>query len=418
MQEEAKQRSRFALQTVRAGREMARNGEIITAIGLVDLARHYQLDMDTLTEHLSDLSGTTPGNLVPEVSQFLKLEVGAALGLSESEAGHMLLSVMNLRYRHPRLWEAFCDGALLRWEADRLTALCMDLSPMAVEWVDEQICEHVGHISFTRLRRLVVGLIARAEPELAARKEEQRRRARYVHFGDHDHGSAGVYGQIASADAHALDRTVEEVAQRMAELGDERSRDERRAAAFGLLADPTEAAKWLTGEVLAKSVKRRSIVYIHLSEQALTSSADGIARVEGVGPLTTGSLPEFLRGTNVTVRPVVDIGGITPVDSYEIPQHMREAVVVRHPVAAFPFSSIPSRGLDQDHSSTWRRNRGPGQTGPHNLAPLGRTAHRAKTAGVWGLNRVDAYTLHWTSPLDYEYCTDPRGTRRIDAAPP
>src|SRR5699024_8231075 len=141
-------------------------------------------------------------------------------------------------------------------------------------------------VSFPRLRRIVKGLIAQADPGAAARKERERRQARYVGFGLHEHGSAAVWGQIASSDAHALECTVEEMSQRMAELGDERSRDERRAAAFGMLADPNQAALWLSGEVLGKpTVKRRAIVHVHLSDAALSSVEDGVARIEGIGPL-------------------------------------------------------------------------------------------------------------------------------------
>lgn len=418
MQEEARTRSRDALEEVRDGVAMMRAAEVKTAQGLVELARHYQVEQDQVIEHLADMTMPFGGHGHPEVSEFLKLEVGAALGLSESAAGHMLLSVLTLRYRHPRLWEAFCQGRIRRWEADRLTTMCADLSPMAVDWVDERICQKVGLVSFTRLRRLVKGLVAQADPEAAARKERKQRQSRYIAFGEHNHGSASVWGQIASVDAHALDCTVEEMAQRMAELGDPRTRDERRAAGFGMLADPNQAALWLNGEVLNKpTVKRRAIVYVHLSDAALTNVQDGIARIEGIGPLTTQSLPEFLRGKHVTVRPIVDVGGITPVDSYEIPEPIRDAVILRNPADTFPFSSLPSRHLDLDHIRAWRRGLGAGQTGVDRLAPVGRRAHRAKTRGTWIVNWHDQHTLRWTSPLGYEYLSGPGGSRGI-AQPP
>lgn len=418
MQEEARRRSQEALAQVRDGVAMQRAAEVMTARGLIELAQHYHLDQDTLIEHLA-LSTMAHGGLgSPEISEFLKLEVGAALGMSESAAGHMLVSVLNLRYRHPRLWEAFCQGRIGRWEADRLTNMCMDLSPMDADWVDQRICQKVGLVSFPRLRRLVKGLIAQADPQASARRERKARQSRYITFGEHDHGSASVWGQIAGVDAHALDCTVEEMAQRMAELGDERTRDERRAAAFGMLADPNQAALWLSGEVLDKpTVKRRAIVYVHLSDAALTNAQDGIVRIEGIGPLTTGSLPEFLRGKHVTVRPVVDVAGITPVDSYEIPEAIRDAVVLRNPADTFPFSGLPARHLDLDHVRAWRRSRGPGQTGVDTLAPVGRRAHRAKTRGTWIVDWHDQHTLRWTSPLGYEYLSSPAGSRRV-AQPP
>ncbi len=418
MQEESKRLSQEALAEVLDGVAMMRAAEVQVARGLVEMAAHYKFDEDDFLEHLADKTNAYAAMGIPEVSEFLRLEVGAALGMSESAAGHMVLSVLNLRYRHPRLWEAFCEGRIRRWEADRLTDMCLELPPIAADWVDERICKKLGLVSFPRLQRLVKGLIAQADPDAVARKERERRRARYVGFGHHEHGSASVWGQIAGSDAHALECTVEEMAQRMAELGDERTRDERRAAAFGLLADPNQAALWLSGEVLGKpTVKRRSIVYIHLSDAAMSSVEDGVARIEGIGPLTVESLPEFLRGTNVTISPVIDLAGITPVDSYEIPEPMRDAVVLRNPADSFPFSGLAARHLDKDHVRSWRQHLGPGQTGPHSLVPLSRRAHRAKTRGTWIMDWHDDHTLRWKSPLGYEYLTSPRGSRLI-AQPP
>lgn len=418
MEEEARLRSAGALEEVRQGVAMMRAAEIRMAKALVEMAEHYQMDERRVVEHLADKTMPYAPSGCPEVSEFLALEVGAALGMSESAAGNLIASVLRLRYRHPRLWDAFCQGRIRRWEADRLADMCTDLSPMAVDWVDQRICAKVGAVSFTRLRHLVRGLVAQADPELSARQERARRQARYVGFGFHEHGSASVWGQIAGSDAHALECTVEEMSQRMAELGDERSRDERRAAAFGMLADPNRAALWLSGEVLGKpTVKRRAIVYVHLSESALTVPEDGIARIEGIGPLTTESLPEFLRGTHVSVRPVIDVPGITAVDSYEIPEPVREAVALRHQFDTFPFSSLRSRHMDQDHIQPWRHHRGPGQTGLHNLGPLSRRAHRAKTRGTWLVEWHDEFTVRWTSPLGYEYLSGPRGSRLV-AQPP
>ena len=91
----------------------------------------------------------------------------------------------------------------------------------------------------------------------------------------------------------------------------------------------------------------------------------GVARVEGVGPVTIGQVREFLRHTHVSVRPVIDLDEDHPVDGYEVPDRLREQVHLRTPAGC-------SRGRATCRGArTWttpcptcRRTRGgpPGQT--------------------------------------------------------
>lgn len=420
MEETVREISRQALEEVRGGVSMVQAGEIRMACGLVELAKHYSITTDLMIEHLSDMTMPNRWAGLPEVSDFLKLEVAAALGMTERSAAHLLTSVLILRYRHPLLWEVFRQGRIPRWQAAKLTELCSGLSVEAVAKVDEQIAAKAGRISFTLLKKKTAGWVVKADPALAAEREASQRRTRDVVIHDHEYGSSSVFGRISTADAHALEHSIHRIATSMAAQGDERSYGERRAAALGILADPHQSALWLTGEELSTpAVRRRSIVYIHLSEAALrpvdntSESCPGVARIEGIGPLTTDSLPEFLQGTNVTIRPVLDLSRVPSTDRYEIPDQLRDAVHLRFPTEIFPFSARDSRGLDLDHTIPWHRYGGSGQTGLDNLAPLSRRVHRAKTMRAWKLSRDGTDDFHWESPLGYQYVTTPDGTRSL-----
>lgn len=442
MEETTRQICRQALEEVRGGVAMVQAGEIRTAKGLVELAKHYSITTELMIEHLSDMTMPTTWAGLPSVSEFLKLEIAAALGMTERAAAHLLTSVLILRYRHPLLWDVFCQGRIPRWQAAKLTELCVALSPEAAAKVDQRIAEKAGRISFTLLKKHTAGWVAQADPELAAKREESERHNRYVSFRTHQHGASSIFGDISTTDALALENSIHLIATRLAEQGDERDSGQRRAAALGILADPAQAALWLTGEELtAPAVKRRAIIYIHLSDAALrpastaqpngtTSPATacsrttatgqhlanpipGIARIEGVGALTTESLPEFLQGTHVTIRPVLDLSRVPSTDRYEIPDQVRDAVHVRYPIEIFPYSASDSRGLDLDHTIPWRRNGGPGQTSMDNLAPLSRRVHRAKTMRAWKLTKHGPHEHRWESPLGYHYITNPDGTTTV-----
>ena len=43
------------------------------------------------------------------------------------------------------------------------------------------------------------------------------------------------------------------------------------------------------------------------------------------------------------------------MDSYEIPNRIRQQVILRDGFEVFPFSSRPARGQDLDHTSPYRR---------------------------------------------------------------
>ncbi|MCC2593540.1 13E12 repeat family protein [Tessaracoccus sp. OS52] len=418
-----------ALERVQDEARLIRAAEVRQSIALAELAESYSVNMDALVPELAEKTIHPGDDGTPGVSEFLSLELGPALGMSRRTALEMVADVLNLKHRHPGIWDAYCRGAIPRWQAARLVDLASSLSAEAAAWVDQQIAFKVGRVAFPRLKRIMRGLVAQADPELLRRREEQARDGREVFIGNHDAGSADMYARLASRDAKALDKTLNELACAMAEAGDERSRQQRRASALGLLADPAAALAWLEGSGPTTAGapasggrgrnRGRTVVYVHLSERTLAEPDSGVARIDGLGPLTTASLPEFLSGTNVTLRPVVDDATVAAVDSYEIPQRIRDAVHRRSPAEVFPFSSLYSKSLDLDHVAPFARGTGwqPGQTGIDNLAPLSRLVHRAKTLGAWRVEKTNYGHFCWTSPLGRKYTVGPAGMTRTSPVP-
>ncbi len=86
----------------------------------------------------------------------------------------------------------------------------------------------------------------------------------------------------------------------------------------------------------------KAVLYVHLTKEAL-DSGDGVARVEGIGPITLDQAKQWLSDCTITLKPVIDLAGITPVDAYEIPDQMREAIHIITPADMFPYASCTSR---------------------------------------------------------------------------
>ena len=135
-------------------------------------------------------------------------------------------------------------------------------------------------------------------------------------------------------------------------------------------------------------------------------------RIEDWGPLLTERLPEFLAGTKVTVRPIIDPADIQPIDCYETPARMRFALNQRNPVDVFPYATLNAASCDADHTTPYTDGR-PGQTHLGNLGPLSRKTHRAKTHGKWKLEQPTPGVFHWTSPHGYQYRVTANGAIRI-----
>lgn len=168
-------------------------------------------------------------------------------------------------------------------------------------------------------------------------------------------------------------------------------------------------------------------MYVHLTDAALASVVGGdctatdaaeageahIARFEGVGPVLLSQVREWLgAGARVRVVPVVDPGMIPPVDAYEFPQRMREALWLRTPASVFPYSANTSRGMDINHTIPYRSGSPPGagQTGLHNAGPLGRAEHRFVTHGRVSIRQPGDGTYLFKTRFGRVLITNPTGT--------
>ena len=83
-----------------------------------------------------------------------------------------------------------------------------------------------------------------------------------------------------------------------------------------------------------------------------------------------------LANTSVILRPVLDLAGHQPVDSYEIPDRIARQVKLREHHCVFPHCTRPVESCDLDHL---RPHADDGETCPCNLAPL-RLSHESRVA--------------------------------------
>jgi hypothetical protein len=175
-------------------------------------------------------------------------------------------------------------------------------------------------------------------------------------------------------------------------------------------------------------LRPKVVLHVHLSQEAVSAFTDGqpgliggAARLEGVGPITLGQVRRFLGDTScdIKVQPVIDPHDSPPVDGYEIPRRIREAMFLRMPASCFPYATGVLR-MDLDHTKAYLpmiRGGPPGQTGIHGLGPLGRTEHRIKTHSRWRVRQPEPGVWIWRSPHRNHYLVTNAGTHHLGDGP-
>lgn len=395
---------------------------------------------------------TRPGaDGTPEVSIFAAPELACYLGITETTAANLIRDALDLRHRHPRLWAAATTGEVEDWRARQVARLTREaeLTLAQARWVDEETVDALTGLPFGRAMVVVEAKVIAADPARAEARRLEAEQRRFVALGRSDsHGQRTLVARTAAGDLARLDAMVAHVADLLG-AHDSRSLDVRRAAALAVLADPARACRLLAGadqaepsesaveaatafgrvleeqgEGSLEQLRPRSVLYVHVSGEAVAGvdvPGDGVARVEGVGPLTLAQVREWLGHDRVVVRPVLDLAGQTPVDAYEIPVRHREAVLARHPFEVFPYGTASSRRCDLDHSTRFvpRADGGPpGQTHPDNLGPLSRRMHRLKTFGGWQHCQPLPGLYLWRTPTGHWFRVDHGGTHALGKETP
>ena len=279
----------------------------------------------------------------PGVRDLCLAELAIARGEHVHATRCLIADLLDLRHRLPGLWVAVQGLRVEPWVARKVAAMSRKLSREAVALVDAAVSAAVGQAN-GRLLAIAEAKVIEADQAARAAELEAARATKGVWLTetrDEVPGLRSVFARIEAGDAVWVDATIQRVADRLAgdldlrsahhpELGDNPTRDELRAAAFGWLARPHDLAELLglldtqpdgqdaeptggaraTGPSTAERVEtrrgRQAVVYVHLHQAALEGAA-AVARVPGLGPLLLEQVQQLLGHAHVTVTPVIDL---------------------------------------------------------------------------------------------------------------
>ncbi len=387
------------------------------------------------------------GEGTPGFAEFAPAELGAVVGVSVHAAASLVTDALDLRHRFPLLWAELQTGFVKVWVARKVAATTRRLSQTAAARVDAQVAPIAATVPFGRLEKIVDTAILRADSDRARIETHRAAGDQGVWVSrDTDHGHATLIGKAPAIDISAVDATLNTLARALTVLGDTDPHQLRRAKALGILADPTaaldltrradeaHAAQQTADDQSDRTDKEgrpadgtdprrgcdlgRAVVYLHLTQADLdrttgNSAAVGVARVAGAGPALLDQIRDWLGHRHVTIRPILDIPGLTAVDRYEVPTPIAAAIRHRTPADCFPYSANTTGNGDNEHTVPYtpiHDGGPPGQTRVDNLAWMNRRTHRIKTHGRWRVTQPRTGMWVWRSPHGHHFLVDENGT--------
>ncbi len=384
------------------------------------------------------------GEGTPEVQDFCLGEIATARGTGVTATVNALADVLDLLHRLPLTWAVCEAGTAEIWVARRVAKLSRHLPLACVGVVDSAVARIIAREAGGRVIAVAEAKIIEAAPGLHEQRVQEELQRRYVGFSRTDEaGLRTVIARVEAGDAVWVKATVERVAEIIASQHSDVGADELRAIAFGYLARPADLLTLLLehteppedhghepsralafpadllGALRGADLSRLApscVFYVHLHE-AVLSGADGVARVEGIGPMALSSLQSLSGRSNLVVKPVIDLAERIRTTSYEHPESLKERVYLTTGGDYWPFATRTSRRADYDHPVPYRHpDEGgpPGQTGIHNSGPLGRRHHRWKTHAGYQARQSGHGRYAWVTPHGLGFLVDHSGSHRIE----
>lgn len=372
------------------------------------------------------------GGGTPAVRELCLAELAVARETTTASTRSAMADALDLRHRLPLLWSAVQRLEIEPWIARKVAARSRKLA-MAVVGVVDQAVTDARHESPARILAIAEAKVIEADTALHAQQLAERARERGVWLGrpraagsesSAEPAIRSVYAKVSPEAAYWVNDLIERTADLIAQspkvraehhpdLADDASHDELRAAAFGWLARPDALLGLLGAEDALATPRPRAKVYVHLHESTLLSG-DGVARVEGLGPMLADHLARLVGHTHIEVTPVVDLAEIRSVNSYEHPEYLKERTRLRLAVGdVFPHAASVGRRVDHDHPTPYDPGGPPHQTSDLNVAPLTRSSHRAKTHHAYRVEQLGLGRYLWTTPHGLLRLVDPAGTRPV-----
>ncbi len=194
---------------------------------------------DPLAKGVAGGSGRRAGSDgTPLVDEYAVYEYAKLRRQADGTARAFLTDVADLEHRFPRLWAAVMALTIPVWQARKIAAACRELSKEAAGAVDDQMAAVAPGLPWGRILTLLGAAIMHADPALAEKMRQHAKSARFVRLCRSEDGINTLIARADQGDLVMVYALVDRLADILALEGSTAAADERRATAFGLLAQP------------------------------------------------------------------------------------------------------------------------------------------------------------------------------------
>ncbi|MGA8329836.1 MAG: HNH endonuclease signature motif containing protein [Mycobacterium sp.] len=336
-------------------------------------------------------------------------EVAAALRMSQGLAASQLRYARAMRERLPELGAVFQAGDIdertfativyrtdLITDPDVLASVDAQLALAAARWPSMTRGRLAGHID---------KIVAKADAD-AVRRRTERRTEREIWFADLEGGLSEIHGSMLRPDAHALDKRLNTLADKVCEH-DPRSREQRRADALGALVAGAARLSCRCGRpdcVAGKRPAATSVVIYVIADQASiegrsTTSASEVCADGLIAPELVAEL-----AAEAKLVPLVHPTDAPPEPGYVPSKKLADFVRCRDLTCRWPGCDRSAIDCDIDHTTPFAEG---GPTHASNLKCYCRTHHLVKTFWGWRDQQLPDGTVILNSPAGTTYVTTP-----------
>ena len=351
--------------------------------------------------------------LTEVIDRSVRLELAAALRITEHTAGMMLAQAESLVHRYPAVLESLARARMTQRHAEILTA-SMDAEPpdVAEALLDAgiELAEQHAVGTFRRaLRKLIDSFRSRS---LSERHEDavKHRRAAVQNGPD---GMADLLLHVPAVEANAIFARATAIAKQLRKVeGETRTLDQLRADAMCdlLIEGDTELHPQQARGIRATVVVTVPALSLLDDEHAGAEPAT----VEGVGPIPIERARQLCGGDTGWMRVLThpETGMVLSVgrDRYDAPPALRKLVKWRAERCMAPGCGVPASRCQIDHNLAWEHG---GCTALWNECPFCQGHHTVKHHGGWKVSQIPGSggAIEWISPTGRRYVVQPE--RRV-----
>lgn len=358
--------------------------------------------------------------LTDVVMRGLRLEIAAAMRITEHSAGNLMALSEALVHRYPSALRALSEARITERHAEILVGGLDDLEPDLRGGVFERALALAEAQAVGEFRRSLRALVESARVVTLAERHEAALGFRRVFVEPIADGMAWTHLLGPAVEAHAQYGRATAIAKTiLAQDGETRTLDQIRADVMAdLLIDGTTTDHPAESRGIRATVVVTVPALTLLQDDDLAVAATGTdpAMVEGVGPIPLSRARELCGGDAGWMRVLTDpeTGMVLSVGrtQYSPPAALKRLVKWRADRCMGPGCGMPASRCEVDHTVAWENG---GETSLENLTPLCRGHHKVKHHGGWRLRQMPGTggSVEWTSPSGRRYVVRPE--RRVPA---